>query len=176
MKSCEIEVNCLLKLRPTIRIDNVYEIDEAFLRAHQIEGIVLDVDNTLVRNKVGVPDEKLYQLIDRWKSAGVKLVILTNARRSRMALFGDEAGIKIIPMANKPFKKGYVQAVEYLGLPKDKIVALGDQLFTDIWGGNRAGLRTVLVTPIDLSNECLWLRMKRALERPLLRKIQREDH
>ena len=69
--------------------------------------------------------------------------------------------------ADKPSVKGYRAAMQKMGTDEHTTVFVGDQLFTDVYGANRAGLKSILVKPIDPKEE-IQIVLKRYLERPVL--------
>jgi len=162
------------KLRPDLKYGNIYEIDLASLREKGICGLFFDIDNTLEPYSAPLPSEKLAEWFGKLTGEGFTVGIISNAKKARIQKFvsGFPEGLreKIIYVfgAAKPSKKGFRKLCSDGGLDAGQAAMIGDQLFTDIWGGNRSGLTTVLVTPIDLSIEPGFVRFKRLLERPFL--------
>ena len=159
---------------PKAHFNCIYEITPVFLKSNGIEGVLLDIDNTLVPYSVKVPDEQVLQWLDALKQANLKILILSNAKAERSILFAEKAGLPLVEKAAKPLKKGFRQATKDLGLPMDKMCIIGDQIFTDIWGGNRSGVYSILVTPIN-KEESAFIRFKRALEKPILKSYHKKE-
>ena len=63
-------------------------------------------------------------------------------------MFNEEIGTKYICNAHKPLTKNYIRAMELMGTDRSNTLFVGDQLFTDVWGAKRAGMRNILVKPI----------------------------
>lgn len=159
---------------PKAHFNHIYEITPVFLKSKGIEGVLLDIDNTLVPYSVKVPDEKVLQWLEILKQAGLKLAVLSNAKAERSSLFAKEAKLPVIEKAAKPLKKGFRQATKALELPQNKLCIIGDQIFTDIWGGNRSKVYSILVTPIN-KEESTFIRLKRVLEKPILKSYHKKE-
>jgi HAD superfamily phosphatase (TIGR01668 family) len=159
-------------LRPNMMVDAVWDIDPGELRARGIEGIILDLDNTIVdwnRNEVR---EEVRQWVQRTKAAGLRLCIVSNARsRSRVAGIADEIGCAWLAPAGKPSRRGLRRAMEIMGTDRQATALAGDQIFTDVAGGNRAGLFTILVRPLS-GRDFAGTRIMRVLERFVLRRLR----
>ena len=131
---------------------NIYCISGEALARRGIRLLLADLDNTLVPYGVPLPDDKLRQWRDYLAAHGVKLFILSNNRReSRPSIFAEELGVPCIGHAGKPKKSSFFQAMESQGVTPAETAIVGDQIFTDILGGNRAGITTILVEPIRLA-------------------------
>ncbi len=111
--------------------------------------------------------QKKRNKLDMCKKSGIKLIILSNNTQTRVKPFADSLGLDFVSDALKPKKDGYDKAVKKLGLDKKNIAAVGDQLLTDIAGGNRCGVMTVLVQPFD-TNENFFISLKRKIEKIIL--------
>ena len=143
-------------------MDSSYVINYEKLFADGIRGIIYDIDNTLVEH--GFPaDERSIELIDRLKAIGYKIVFLSNNKEPRVKMFNDAVGAKYIYKANKPAKGGYLRAMEMMGTDTASTIFIGDQIFTDIWGAKKCGIRNILVKPIDRHEE-IQIVIKRRLE------------
>ena len=139
--------------------------------AEGIRGVIFDIDNTLVIH--GAPAGwHTIRLMEHLKSLGLTPFILSNNRAERVQSFAGAVGADCVYKAGKPGRDGYLRACESLGLRPDQVLAVGDQIFTDILGAKRAGIRSVLVEPIDPREE-LQIKIKRKLEKPLLSAYQR---
>lgn len=106
------------------------------------------------------------------KSAGIKLIIVSNNNTERVTPFAEMLGLHFVPNGAKPLPIGFKRAAAELraaGVPKNRIAAVGDQIFTDILGANLAGIRSIFVYPIEFETS-LPFKLKRAAEKPLLPK------
>jgi HAD superfamily phosphatase (TIGR01668 family) len=166
-------VMSLKKFYADAYFENITKISTEFLKEHGIEGVILDVDNTLVGHNVKVPEEKILFHIRQWEKEGIKLCVVSNNTEKRVKSFCEKINIKYyVSDALKPRKKGYINASCEMKLEMGKIAAIGDQVFTDVWAAHNAGVRAILVPPINDKRD-LFTRFKRLLERPILRKYER---
>ena len=155
----------LLKaLYPKRLTASVYDLDWEKLAAHY-GGVVFDIDNTLVPH--GAPaDKRAEALFGRLQSLGMKTILVSNNKEGRVRPFAESLHTDYVHKAGKPKKKGYEKAIRKLGLVPERILFLGDQIFTDIWGANRAGMYTILTEPVDPSTGEIQIVIKRWFEKP----------
>lgn len=149
---------------PDELINSTYSIDFAKLYEEGYRGVVFDIDNTLVEH--GYPaDERSIKLLTELDRIGFGVLFLSNNKEMRVKSFRDKAlkDASYIYKAGKPGKKGYIKAMEKLGTNKDNTVFVGDQLFTDVWGAKRCGIKNILVRPINPKEE-IQIVLKRRLE------------
>lgn len=154
---------CLFKtFYPDETKDSAYTIDYEGLYSEGYRAIIYDIDNTLVEH--GFPaDERAIKLFDRLKAIGFKITLLSNNKEYRVKMFNDSVKVNYIYKANKPSKTGYLKAMENMGTTRENTLFIGDQLFTDVWGAKRCGIRNILVKPIDPHEE-IQIVLKRRLE------------
>lgn len=162
----------MFRLMPDRIFNSITEIDGALLQSEGVRGLVLDIDNTMAPRHVPLPDEALMRWIQTLADADVKLFIVSNNRRDRVARFADALGLPFIRFGMKPFPQSFRRAVRRMDLTPRDVAAVGDQIFTDICGAHLAGLRAWLVAPLD-RNETASFRIRRALEAPVLRRYYR---
>lgn len=155
-------------LFPAIAIDSINDITIELLEKNNIKGLILDIDNTLVPNHVADADENAVQWIESMKAAGYKMCIVSNASQKRVIRFNDRLQLYAIHRAMKPGIAAFRRACRTMNLENKNIAVVGDQIFTDIYGGNRAGMFTVLVKPID-KREGRLVQFKRIFEKRILR-------
>lgn len=131
---------------------DIYEISGAALERRGFKLLLADLDNTLAPYGAPLPDERLKGWRDELAAHGVTLFILSNNRReSRPRIFSEALGVPYIGHAGKPKTPSFYQAMERLGVTKAQTAIVGDQIFTDVLGGNRAGVSAILVEPIRLA-------------------------
>lgn len=131
---------------------DIYELTGAALAARGFTLLLADLDNTLVPYGVPLPDERLRAWRDDLAAHGVTLFVLSNNRHeSRPRIFSDALEIPYIGHAGKPKTPSFCRAMERLGASREQTAIVGDQIFTDVLGGNRAGVATILVEPIRLA-------------------------
>ncbi|MFB5189996.1 YqeG family HAD IIIA-type phosphatase [Alicyclobacillus fastidiosus] len=164
-------VSWLEILMPNEYVSSIYEIDLERLWERGIRLILTDLDNTLVPwNEPTVP-ESLTKWLKQAHDRGFHVCIVSNNTSGRVEEFAQLSGLPAVGAAKKPKPIGFQQALNRFQMGAKQAVMVGDQLFTDIRGGNRLGMYTVLVLPIE-PNEWWGTRMVRNLERvtmPLLR-------
>lgn len=158
---------------PDEYLDSAYEIDYDSLYALGYRGLLFDIDNTLVPH--GAPaDDRAKTLFAHLKKLGFKSCFLSNNQIERVSSFSDSVGGQFIENAHKPSVKNYHRAMELLGTDTGNTIFIGDQLFTDIYGAKRAGIRSILVKPIHPKEE-IQIVLKRYLERIVLYFYQKEE-
>jgi len=160
-------------LVPNQRLNNIFEIDADYLKSIGIKGIVTDMDNTLVPWS----DRTVYPKLAEWfvnlKNKGFKLYIVSNNSCDRGAMLAQELDIPAIWYAVKPRRKAFRKAISDMQLLPEEVAVVGDQILTDVLGGNRLGLHTILVTPIS-EKEFFWTKLTRQLERIVVGKQNSE--
>lgn len=163
----------LERFYPDVYLDSAYEIDYEGLYRQGYRGIIFDIDNTLVPH--GAPaDERSIVLFQRLKGIGYESMLLSNNKEPRVKSFNDKVGSRYIFKANKPFPESYKKAMEQMGTTPKTTLFVGDQLFTDVWGAKKAGIRTYLVKPIHPREE-IQIVLKRYLERIVLFFYQKQQ-
>ncbi len=143
--------------------DSVKDIKIEFLHKHQIEGIILDVDNTLINFNKEMP-KGTQEWVQELKKENIKFCILSNSNHEeKVKMVAQKIDVPYLFFAKKPFKGGFKKASKILELENEKIAAVGDQIFTDVVGANRCNMFSILVKPIE-KKDYLLTRIKRPLE------------
>ena len=155
---------------------STYQIDFEKLYGDGYRGLIFDIDNTLVPH--GAPaDDRAVALFERLKGIGFSCCLLSNNQLPRVKSFNDRVNVFFIENAHKPLTKNYRRAMEMMHTDEETTIFIGDQLFTDVYGANRAGIRTILVSPIHPKEE-IQIVLKRYLEKIVLyfyrRKLRKE--
>lgn len=151
---------------PDEYLDSTYAIDFDRLRKEGYRGVLFDIDNTLVPH--GAPaDKRAKAFFAHLRSLGMTYCVISNNQLPRVKSFADEVGALYIEDAHKPAVKNYRKAMEMLGCDTGNTIFVGDQVFTDIYGAKRAGIRTILVKPIHPKEE-IQIVLKRYLEKVVL--------
>jgi HAD superfamily phosphatase (TIGR01668 family) len=158
-------------LIPNIHVSSPYGLDIEILKKNSIRGIIIDIDNTLVPWSEKYADQKVIDLVEKLIKAGFKLCILSNGTKNRVSEFNKDLKLPAVHNAAKPSSASYRKALKLLGTEPENTAVIGDQIFTDILGGNRLGLFTVLVVPIS-SKEFIWTKFVRQIEKLILRKYK----
>lgn len=132
--------------------DTIYDISGQALARRGIRLLLADLDNTLVPYGVPLPDDKLVNWRDELHACGVTLFILSNNRHGdRPRVFAQGLEVPYIGHAGKPKTHSFYKAMEEMRVTKEQTAIIGDQVFTDVLGGSRAGVTTILVKPIRLA-------------------------
>ena len=160
------------KFYPDLRKNSIYEIDFSGLYKKGIRGLIFDIDNTLVPHGADA-DERIEKLFGELKKMGFKTFLLSNNKLERVKRFNENIRSLYIYKAGKPGKANYIKAVRMMGTNKDNTLFIGDQLFTDIWGAKKAGLKNILLNPIDKHEE-IQIVLKRFLEKIVLKAYERD--
>lgn len=152
-------------LRPDLYVQGIVDIDLAQLKERGVEAILIDLDNTLLPWKSSEVPESSKRWVEEAKRLGFRLCIVSNTHYpKRLNRIAEGLGIECVARALKPRGRGFSEAVRLVGCELASSAVVGDQLFTDIWGGNRAGAYTILVTPMDYK-EFIGTKVSRALEK-----------
>ena len=151
--------------------DKITDVSPEYLKERGIRGIILDIDNTLIGHNVPIPDDKVLAHLRLFESEGFKLCVVSNNEYDRVKNFAEKIEVEyFVHKALKPRALGYDLASKEMNLPANEIAAIGDQIFTDVWGARRAGCFAILTKPLHTGGEGFFIALKRILEKPFLRK------
>lgn len=151
---------------PDEYVASTYIIPFEELYKEGYRGLIFDIDNTLVMH--GAPaDERAKNLFMRLKLIGFDCCLLSNNQEPRVKMFNQDVQVHYIFDAHKPSTKNYEKAMKLMGTNKTNTIFVGDQLFTDVWGAKRTGIRNILVKPIHPKEE-IQIVFKRKLEKIVL--------
>jgi len=161
-------------LKPDIKLGGITDITVELLNKHNIKALLLDVDNTMSTHHGVVLTEGLTEWIANMQQSGIKLMVLSNSKRFRVEPFAKRIGLPFISLGCKPLPIGYLRGVRALGQNRKNVAIVGDQIFTDILGGNAVGVKTILLTPIRLEDG--WsFKIRRNLEKKIYKKYNIKD-
>lgn len=158
---------------PNLYLSSVYELDTNILKHRNIQNIIIDIDNTLVAWETELADEKTIDLVKKLLADDFKVCILSNNTKKRVEVFNEALSLPAIHKAGKPRRSAYKKALLQLKAEPSKTAVIGDQIFTDVLGGNRMGMFTVLVKPIN-QKEFIGTRLVRIVERSVLKKLYKD--
>lgn len=158
-----------MNLYPDLYLNNVKEITPEILEKNNIKGLILDIDNTLIDY-----DKALLKGCVEWckelKKNGIKMCILSNTNKlDKVKRVAETLELEYLYFAHKPSKKGFKKAINLLKLKKENIATVGDQIFTDVFGGNRCNIFTILTKPID-TRDIFITKLKRPFENIVIKK------
>lgn len=154
--------------RPDLYLDSIHEVDWDKLRRRGIKALILDLDNTLVAWRESEINEELRAWADTMTRGGFRACLVSNNFSGRVGRIADELGIPHLSKAGKPRRGAFRRAMELMGSGPSETAVLGDQVFTDVLGGNRMGLFTILVVPVS-RHEFFATKLVRVVERWVLR-------
>lgn len=149
---------------------SLWEVDLPALARRGIRGLILDLDNTMAEYGKAVVPPETKAWVQEALRLGFSVCITSNARPRRVKAFADALGVPGIAYAVKPVRRAFRLALKLLGTTARETAVIGDQLFTDVLGGNRMGMYTILVNPLS-SAELGTTRLVRRLERRVLKHL-----
>jgi HAD superfamily phosphatase (TIGR01668 family) len=165
----------LKRLRPNLTVQNLEEVDCHVLCARGIRALLMDLDNTLVPwNSDDLAPETRLWLADA-KSAGLALCLVSNAHSTRLERVLTGLDIPFIPKARKPSRSGFRSGLKLLAVDPHETAIIGDQLFTDVLGGNRLGLYTIFISHYG-GPEQWWMTGVRRIENWVLQERHPTRH
>ena len=156
---------------PRQYLDSTYQIDFEKMYALGYRGVIFDIDNTLVPHDAPA-DRHAVALFGRLKNIGYKVMLLSNNKELRVKKFGDAVGSPYIYKSGKPNPASYRAAMKKMGTDRKSTMFVGDQIFTDVWGANMAGIYSILVKPINPKEE-IQIVLKRIPEKIVLASYKR---
>lgn len=159
---------------PKYRYHRITDIELDDLHAIGIKGLIIDVDNTIAYDCEERFIEGVPEWLDKMRSGGMKMIILSNALPSRAKAISKMTGIHALGFSLKPLPHGYFRAVRKLGLKKKEVAVIGDQLITDIRGGNLCNMVTIFVDPARKEERNVKIfESRRRKEKPILEEFDR---
>lgn len=154
----------LKRFFPSEHHDTIFDIDYKKLAKEGYRGIMFDIDNTLVPYDVEHPSQEIIDLFTDLKEMGFRICLVSNNNNERVYRFNERLKVFAVPKALKPMTRNLKKAMQLLKTSKENTVFVGDQLFTDVWGGNRIQVKTILVMPIAQKEQFItWI--KRSTEK-----------
>lgn len=160
------------KLIPDMYQKSIYSINYEKLYSSDIRCLLFDLDNTCVPYTMKEPNDKLQELFDKLKDMGFKLILFSNASKKRLTPFKEKLVVDCSYCSKKPSKRKFLKVLKMYKLDISEVAIIGDQLFTDIYGGNRVGIKTILVNPMSKSDMFIT-KIFRVFERKCFRTFKR---
>lgn len=160
---------------PRKYFNNILEISIDFLKENRIQGILLDIDNTLIDK-----DNKIIEGLENWvenlKDNNIKICILSNTnKKSKAEKISKLIDVPYIYFAKKPFKSGFRKAQKILNINAENIAVIGDQVLTDVFGANRSKMFSILVKPLQSTD--IWVtKFNRKIEKRILKNYFKENN
>ncbi|MBP3951340.1 YqeG family HAD IIIA-type phosphatase [Bacillus suaedae] len=160
------------KLLPSQYEKSIYDIKLQELKQRGIKGVITDLDNTLVEWDRESATPEVQKWFKQLNELGMKVTIVSNNNLKRVQKFADPEKVLFIHSAQKPRTRAFKLACVDMGLKHDEVVVIGDQIFTDVFGGNRAGIHTILVVPVA-KTDGLATKLNRKMEQVVLRSLKK---
>lgn len=157
-----------MRLRPDLRVDRVEQLSRGSLASLGIDGLLLDLDETLLPASADRPSPDVVSWAQRVQADGLRLAIVSNGRPERVRRVAHDLGIPGRALTGKPWPGAFRAGLRDVGLPAERCAMAGDQVFTDLIGARFAGLRACLVTPLS-DGGLPHTRLLRRIERRLFR-------
>ncbi|ETI67169.1 YqeG family HAD IIIA-type phosphatase [Neobacillus vireti] len=157
----------LKQFLPNEHVKSILDISPVELKQRGIKGIITDLDNTLVEWDRPNATPALIEWFAEIKKHNILVTIVSNNNEERVKAFSDPLQIPFIFRAKKPMAPAFRRAISLMGITKEEAVVIGDQLLTDVLGGNRSGFHTILVVPVA-QTDGFWTKFNRFAERRIL--------
>lgn len=160
--------------KPDMYKKDIYSIDYKKLKTFGIKCILFDLDNTIVPYYLYKPTRKVKDLIERLKDLGFKVIIFSNSSKRRLTPFKEILEVDCSASSRKPSQRKLKKVLTEYKFDQSEVAIIGDQIITDVFGGNRVGIFTVLVNPIS-NREPIWTKINRIRERKVIKKLRKRD-
>lgn len=148
---------------PNLILKDVTEVNPSLMEKYKIKALILDVDNTLTTHGSQHIQSEVLDWLSQMKKLGIPMMIVSNNTKERIHPFASRLGLDYVAMGCKPLTYGFSRAQKRFGFASNQIAVIGDQIYTDIVGGNLKGCFTILVSPFQLENNAFF-KIKRKLE------------
>ena len=155
---------------PDMYQKSIYHIDYDKLQEDGIKCLLFDLDNTCVPYKDKVPNKKLIDLFETLKDMDFRIIIFSNATKTRIKPFKNALRVDCSAKSRKPSTKKLLRVLKMFKYELSDVVIIGDQLYTDILCGNRVGIKTVLVNPMS-KDDMFWTKIMRFREKAKFKKF-----
>ncbi len=157
---------------PDVYQKSIYDINYKNLKKRGIKCLLFDLDNTIAPLNVLEPDKKIKDLFQDIEDLGFKVILLSNATRSRVEPFKEKLNLDSSCNSHKPFSKKYKKIMNIYNFKDNEIACIGDQLLTDVLGANHLGLLSILVNPIS-DTDLFVTKINRFFEKKILKKLEK---
>jgi HAD superfamily phosphatase (TIGR01668 family) len=138
-----------LLLQPDLVLGGIItDLTPEILQANQIEGLILDVDETLVPIKEDAVTPELARWAEEMRQVASIWLVSNNLSHNRIGNIARSLDLPYFLGARKPSRRKLLRAAMAMNLPVEKVAMVGDRLFTDVIAGNRLGMFTILVEPM----------------------------
>lgn len=160
--------------KPDMYMKDIYSINYDKLQNFGIKCILFDLDNTLVPSFKNKPTRKVKDLIEKLKDMGFNVIIFSNSNKKRLTPFKNVLEVDCSYSSKKPFSKKFKKVLKEYKYNQSEVAIVGDQIVTDIYGGNRVGIFTILIKPIN-DKELIFTKFNRIIEKKIIKKLERRN-
>lgn len=158
-------------LLPTVAVSKIVEITPELLQTIAVKGLILDVDNTLAGHGDHVPFAGTIEWSHKMRKSGIRLIIVSNNTRTRVAPFAAQYDLPFLSRAMKPLPPAYRKACRQMQLNPRQVAVVGDQVFTDVLGANLSFVKSILLKPVTIEQSRSF-RIRREWEKKIRKKIE----
>ena len=162
------------KYVPNIYQKSIYLIDYTKLLTKGINTLLFDLDNTIISKNTKEMPSKTKDLFISLKQKGFKIIIFSNSPKKKVNKYKEYLNVDGIHMALKPFSKKFKKVINNYNLDPNKTAIIGDQLLTDILGGNKIGITTILVNPLT-DKDSIFTVFNRFIEKRIIKKLTQNN-
>ena len=155
-----------LSFLPRLIVKELTDLTPSVLKQHGIRLLMMDFDNTIVPYTTDVPTDKIAAWLRHMQQSDIQLCVVSNSRKDRVRTFCEGFGIDCITHAQKPFTRGIRQCLARYKIRPSEAALVGDQIYTDTFGANNAGVMPILVRAIN--NHNIWLKLRHVAELPFI--------
>ena len=160
-----------MNIYPKTYLNKVQDITIQFLIENKIKALILDVDNTLIDYYKNLSDDVI-EWAHSLQGQGIKMYILSNTnKKDKVEKVANSLEIPYKLFARKPSKGGFMKIQKEIKIEPENIGVVGDQIFTDVIGGNRCNMFTILVDPVT-PKDYWYTAWKRPIENKIKQKFK----
>ena len=159
------------KYIPDIYQKSIYTIDYSKLLSRGIKCLLFDLDNTVIASTEKKPSQKAKDLFVSLKQKGFKVIIFSNSPKIRVKQFQNFFEIDCYSNARKPHPGKFRKLLKAYNYNINEVAIIGDQLLTDVVGGNKIGITTILVNPLS-DKDIIFTKLNRFLEKRKMKKLR----
>lgn len=159
---------------PDMYQESIFTINYQKLKEDGIHLILFDLDNTIIPYEIKELDDKIKNLMEDLKEKGHLPIIFSNSPEKRVKHYAELLGIEYICSAKKPSPKKFLEVLKKYKVLENEVAIIGDQMVTDIKGGNKVGITTILVNPIS-KKDPFWTKPGRLKEKKLKQKLRKNN-
>ena len=153
--------------------ESIFTVNYELLKNRGIRCLLFDLDNTIVPENIKVCSDKTKELFNKLKE-DFQVIIFSNSPKRRVSMIANSLGVAYVCWAFKPSPKKFLEVMNNYKYGENEIAIIGDQLLTDVKGGNRVGVLSILVNPVS-KYDPLWTKIGRKRERRIMKKLRQRN-